>query len=320
MDNCGTDWEFCNPLWGDPDCGLVSTVSVLDDEIKVDDAIAGFGDTVSFGLSKKVRQSTGAEGTIDYDSAQYEGGELAGTVHGFALGGAGAVKSVMKIGVKRTVQYTGVGLGTAYVATETADRIDPSGTTSAAILTVAAYGLPFLFRSRPTSKPSAGKEVVTGENTAHAVRVPGQVTENASKAKARLYRQSRKAKKEKSVSSLDDGTKIKITGEATEVGVATGQDVTSTVHTHPKSQIALFSTRDLAVLSGNYKPTAVHSVVGDKWPLTRRFLGSIGVSLPSTPVVTTITTAEARAAQEAIRKGVQGVVVDVTNYVRGIVP
>jgi hypothetical protein len=80
--------------------------------------------------------------------------------------------------------------------------------------------------------------------------------------------------------------------------------------------VAQFSVKDIRTFAGNYKSTTVHSVIGDKWPMTRRVLAKMGMSIPNTPVVTTITTEQARAALKTLDDNL----VDVTNYVRGIVP
>ncbi|MGH8652064.1 MAG: hypothetical protein ACREYE_07720, partial [Gammaproteobacteria bacterium] len=58
-----------------------STTEVLDDEIKLNEAVSGFGDTVSFGLTKKIRQAGDFDSTIDYNSIQYKGGQVAGYAH-----------------------------------------------------------------------------------------------------------------------------------------------------------------------------------------------------------------------------------------------
>lgn len=158
-DRGGNDWEWCNPFWGDDDCGFASTVEVLDDEIKVDEAVAGFGDTVSFGLTKKIRQAGDFYSTIDYNSAQYRGGEIAGYAHQIVLGGAGIAKSVGTYGVKATVQGLGIGVAGMTAAVKVANEADPSGWTSAIILNLAAYVLPIaskLSATKTTEADAAG--------------------------------------------------------------------------------------------------------------------------------------------------------------------
>lgn len=51
-------------------------------------ASAGFGDTISFGLTDWVRDQMGTNGGINKCSGAYSGGEWAGIGYGFAAGGA----------------------------------------------------------------------------------------------------------------------------------------------------------------------------------------------------------------------------------------
>ncbi len=151
-DMAGKDWEFCNPF--SKGCGVASTVEVLDDEIKVDEAFAGFGDTVSFGLTKKIRQAGDFDSTIDYSSNQYKGGQIVGYAHSLAFGGIGIAKSVAAVGAISTAKIIIVG-GTALKGVTTvADGVDPSGWTSAVILNIATYVLPFAAGRRRASTSS----------------------------------------------------------------------------------------------------------------------------------------------------------------------
>jgi len=152
------DWEFCNPF--SKGCGVASTVAVLDDEIKVDEAVAGFGDTVSFGLTQKIRKAGDFDSTIDYSSTQYKGGQIAGYAHSLALGGAGIAKFAATAGGLKTAQALIVG-GTAIKGVTTAaDVVDPSGWSSTVILNAAAYLLPFAAGLRRA--PTPPKQLTSG--------------------------------------------------------------------------------------------------------------------------------------------------------------
>jgi RHS repeat-associated protein len=53
---------------------------------------AGFGDTISFGLTRKVRQWMGTDSVVSSDSGWYTGGMVAGVAHGLVMGGGGVLK------------------------------------------------------------------------------------------------------------------------------------------------------------------------------------------------------------------------------------
>lgn len=57
------------------------------------DALVGFGDTLSFGLTDLYRTEVGLAHTINEGSGAYVTGQVAGVAHGVALGGAGAVRA-----------------------------------------------------------------------------------------------------------------------------------------------------------------------------------------------------------------------------------
>ncbi len=57
------------------------------------DAISGFGDVLSFGLTDLYRTEAGLSNTINEDSAAYVTGEVAGVVHGLALTAAGGFEA-----------------------------------------------------------------------------------------------------------------------------------------------------------------------------------------------------------------------------------
>jgi hypothetical protein len=67
------------------------------------DAVAGFGDTLSFGFSSWVRDGFDI-GYVNYDSGAYMGGQIGGTAYGFAFGGVAGLN-----GGARSVFWSGVG-------------------------------------------------------------------------------------------------------------------------------------------------------------------------------------------------------------------
>lgn len=57
------------------------------------DAVVGFGDTLSFGLTDLYRTEVGLANTINEDSGAFLTGQVAGVAHGVALGGAGGFRA-----------------------------------------------------------------------------------------------------------------------------------------------------------------------------------------------------------------------------------
>jgi len=55
------------------------------------DASAGFGDTLSFGITNKIRDAMGTNGVVDKNSTAYGVGEAAGVAHALATGVAGGI-------------------------------------------------------------------------------------------------------------------------------------------------------------------------------------------------------------------------------------
>ena len=78
----GNPISFHDPLglwsWGEP----------IPIPRELADFSAGFGDTISFGATDKIRDMLGINDVVDKCSDSYAGGELAGIAHGLALGGA----------------------------------------------------------------------------------------------------------------------------------------------------------------------------------------------------------------------------------------
>ena len=76
---------------------------------------AGFGDTVSFGLTSEFRQTYGYDSVIDYDSGLYFGGEVAGygvsVASVWTAGLYGGANSVFWSGYKQGAQTYAMALG-----------------------------------------------------------------------------------------------------------------------------------------------------------------------------------------------------------------
>ena len=66
-------------------------------------AFTGFGDSLSFGVSQKIRKAMGTDHLVDKCSKSYKGGEWAGVAAGVAMGGAGAARAAG--GVKNIAKY-----------------------------------------------------------------------------------------------------------------------------------------------------------------------------------------------------------------------
>jgi hypothetical protein len=72
---------------------------------KSSDFFAGFGDTISFGLTRKLRDSLSFyDGTVDYDSGYYEGGENAAIAVETAQGGRGLAKLAGRRGLSAAIK------------------------------------------------------------------------------------------------------------------------------------------------------------------------------------------------------------------------
>lgn len=72
---------------------------------RASDFAAGFGDTISFGATRYIRNHIGFyDGTVNYDSASYTVGEVSGVAASVALGGAGSLNAGA-----RSVFYSGKG-------------------------------------------------------------------------------------------------------------------------------------------------------------------------------------------------------------------
>lgn len=86
-------------------------------------AIVGFGDGVSFGLTNIIRERMGTDSLVAEDSLAYQGGRLGGEVVGSYIVGAGAGKALsvatkgkkIRLGGKRTRKYHKVRIETGNV-------------------------------------------------------------------------------------------------------------------------------------------------------------------------------------------------------------
>jgi RHS repeat-associated protein len=72
---------------------------------------AGFGDTVSFGVTRYVRQAMGTDDVIDPCSGLYFAGEVTGTVLPLFAGGAGAIRGATVMGGVRGGRLASLGRG-----------------------------------------------------------------------------------------------------------------------------------------------------------------------------------------------------------------
>jgi len=93
-----------------------------------------------------------------------------------------------------------------------------------------------------------------------------------------------------------EGTMISMIGERLSLDlpreVIAGAKVEYSIHTHPTSRIAAFSRADVSAMHQTAAPGSTHEVLGEKFPLTNRFLRSIGQQAEPIQVVKTTVTAE----------------------------
>jgi hypothetical protein len=80
------DW-----LWG----SIYNTTHWVPSQNTVDFS-AGFGDTISFGVTDKIRDLLDTNGVVNKCSGAYSGGEYVGIVYGFAAGGAAGFRAAGK--------------------------------------------------------------------------------------------------------------------------------------------------------------------------------------------------------------------------------
>jgi len=195
--------------------------------------------------------------------------------------------------------------------------IKGTGGTSASTELISAAG--------PARTAVAEAETMAAAETGTAVKVPGAITRNAGKADTKLFQSSRKIMREKVVVETESGRVIRrVLGKrGGKLPSVSGEAIKSTTHTHPLSQVALPSEKDVYTFASN---PGNHSILGDKWPMARRVAAQLGTELPRAVVKTTITHAQAEVALEAIRIGRElwenqmKVLVDVTDHMMGKAP
>ncbi len=118
-------------------------------------------------------------------------------------------------------------------------------------------------------------------------QIMGQETVKATPQERALFLESMWRKKEISLNSTKTGVQ-KIIGEEGKVNILEGPDVRSTLHTHPKSKVAMFSIDDLVgFLKGKYSNDTTHMVLGEKWPQARAVLEAAGAEPPPLEVMRT---------------------------------
>ena len=122
----------------------------------IGDAVAGFGDTLSFGLSRKAREKLDI-GSVNYESTAYKGGTIAGTAWGLAIGGVGAAQLVARVGVARASVIIGGFIAGQESVSYGLDKLDPSGTASG-IFNTALLVSPLSERLFKPSGPTGPRE------------------------------------------------------------------------------------------------------------------------------------------------------------------
>jgi hypothetical protein len=119
------------------------------------------------------------------------------------------------------------------------------------------------------------------------VYVEGQRTVDADPLETEIFLRSVKKKKETAVIK-GDKTSTKH-GDKTSVPYLAGPDFLGGLHTHPTSGVALFSPGDIDLfnqLRYVVSPEGVHSVLGWKYPQTRKLLLGEGLAPPTEVVAT----------------------------------
>ena len=91
---------------------------------------AGFGDTISGGLTEIARNKMNINDVVNKNSAAYKGGEVGGKVVDAAMtvtGVAGAAKALAKEGIKQTVKVTAKEMGKDAVTSNAATAVTEAG-------------------------------------------------------------------------------------------------------------------------------------------------------------------------------------------------
>lgn len=165
---CSVDWNGKQGRRVEADLDL-RIVNFIDD-LGIDDAVAGFGDNLSFGLTRIFRESTGQD-TVDYDSTAYSAGDTVATVGSLATG-AGALRTAVRTVGGRTVAKTVArGMIADQVATTTLDTVDPSGTASGVYQAATAYVVPHIGRRGGGARSRDGGSSGTSDGRGRRGRV-----------------------------------------------------------------------------------------------------------------------------------------------------
>jgi hypothetical protein len=121
----------------------------------------------------------------------------------------------------------------------------------------------------------------TAAETLEFVRIPGMVQTPMTAADHKAWRRSVRENREVSVSTWNGVDHLKVGTTRTNVDLILNSEVSQTVHTHIRSKVAFFSDRDIELFrSVRCAPDTTHSVIGDKWPQTRREIADQGLQQP----------------------------------------
>ena len=132
-----------------------------------------------------------------------------------------------------------------------------------------------------------------------AQHIPGAQFIQPNAEEQATFRLSVDEHREFGLTEFRDGRYVARVGVEDRVQVLASPDVARTLHTHPRSQVALPSAGDLATFGhACYRPDTVHEILGDLWPNTRAAVaGMPGVEpLPPAPIKYSVTTGQVRAA------------------------
>jgi RHS repeat-associated protein len=77
----------------------------------ISDLIAGWGDTLSLGITRKIRQAGGYDRAVNPCNEWYTYGEAVGMAHGFAMGGGVGIRNALAVGGVRGGRLASLGRG-----------------------------------------------------------------------------------------------------------------------------------------------------------------------------------------------------------------
>jgi hypothetical protein len=84
------------------------------------------------------------------------------------------------------------------------------------------------------------------------------------------------------------------------VRIAVGPDVSSTLHTHPISGVALPSTGDVTSFAGKYAPETTHSILGRAFPGADKLLEKWGLESSGRVMKSTFTQEKLEAVAKSL--------------------